>query len=57
MTLTYAVLASARAILWVVTGADKAEALRRLRRGDDLIPAGRVPSGHALLLADAAAAP
>jgi len=57
MTLTYTVLASARALLWVVTGADKIEALRRLRRGDDSIPAGRVPAERALLLVDAAAAP
>lgn len=55
MTLTYPVLERARVILWVVTGSDKAGALKRLRLGDRSIPAGRVPTGHALLLADAAA--
>jgi 6-phosphogluconolactonase len=57
MTLTYPVLDRARRILWVVTGAGKAPALARLRRGDAAIPAGRVRSGRAIVLADAAAAP
>ncbi len=55
MTITYPVLDRARRILWVVTGAEKADALARLRRGDRTIPAGRVASGNALVLADAAA--
>jgi len=55
MTLTYPVLERARRILWVVTGSDKAAALSRMRAGDRSIPAGRVPSKYALLLADAAA--
>ena len=42
MTLTYPTLARARNVLWLVTGADKADALRRLRAGDRSIPAGRV---------------
>ena len=56
MTLTYPALDRARAILWLVTGADKVDALRRLRAGDPTIPAGRVSSDHALVVADAAAA-
>ncbi len=56
MTLTYPVLARARRLLWLVTGADKTEALQRLREGDQSIPAGRVAREQALILADAAAA-
>jgi 6-phosphogluconolactonase len=56
MTLTYPVLDRARRILWVVTGADKALMLQRVLAGDRSIPAGRVRSEHAILLADRAAA-
>ena len=56
MTLTYPMLNRARRILWVVTGSEKAEMLRRLRDGDVSIPAGRVHREQALLLADRAAA-
>jgi 6-phosphogluconolactonase len=56
MTLTYPALDRARTILWVVTGPDKVPALEQLLRGDHAIPAGRVHSGRALVLADAAAA-
>jgi len=56
MTLTYPTLDRARRVLWVVTGAEKAKMLERLRRADPLIPAGRVEQDHALLLADRAAA-
>jgi 6-phosphogluconolactonase/glucosamine-6-phosphate isomerase/deaminase len=56
MTLTYPVLNRARRVLWVVTGGEKLPMLRRLQSGDVSIPAGRVSSGHALLLADRAAA-
>jgi 6-phosphogluconolactonase len=56
MTLTYPTLNRARRILWLVTGADKVDALRRLRDGDPSIPAGRVETEHALVLADAVAA-
>lgn len=55
LTLTYPVLSRARRILWVVTGAGKAEALSRLRRADATIPAGRVRRDRALVLADRAA--
>src|SRR5947209_423298 len=40
MTLTYPMLDRARRILWLVTGADKADMLVRLRDGDRSIPAG-----------------
>jgi 6-phosphogluconolactonase len=56
MTLTYPTLNRARRVLWVVTGNEKAEMLRRLRDGDVSIPAGRVQRQQALLLADCAAA-
>jgi 6-phosphogluconolactonase len=56
VTLTLPALGRARRILWIVTGAAKADALARLRRGDRGIPAARVRSDRALLLADEAAA-
>ena len=56
MTLTCPLLNRARQILWVVTGADKAGMLVRLRDGDTSIPAGRIRRDHALILADRAAA-
>ena len=55
MTLTFPVLDRARSVLWIVTGAEKAEMLRRLRAGDRSIPAGRVRADRARVLADAAA--
>ena len=42
MTLTYPALARASALLWLVAGKDKAEALRSMLAGDPSIPAGRV---------------
>jgi 6-phosphogluconolactonase len=56
MTLTYPALNRARQILWLVTGDDKVDALARLRAGDPSIPAGRVSTANALVVADAAAA-
>jgi 6-phosphogluconolactonase len=56
MTLTYPLLDRAREILWLVTGADKAAMLARLRDGDRSIPAGRVRADRALALVDRAAA-
>lgn len=56
MTLTYPTLNAARQVLWLVTGEDKVDALQRLRAGDSSIPAGRVISASALIIADAAAA-
>ena len=52
MTLTYPVLNRSRRILWVVTGAEKADMLVRLRDGDISIPAGRIQREQALVLAD-----
>jgi 6-phosphogluconolactonase len=56
MTLTFPALDRARRILWLVTGVEKQPMLARLRAGDRSIPAGRVRSEDALILADAAAA-
>jgi 6-phosphogluconolactonase len=56
MTLTYPILNRARRVLWVVTGSEKAEMLRRLCAGDLSIPAGRIQREQTLLLADRAAA-
>ncbi len=56
MTLTYPALNRAHRILWLVTGADKRDALQRLLDGDRSIPAGRVDAGRAVVVADAAAA-
>jgi 6-phosphogluconolactonase/glucosamine-6-phosphate isomerase/deaminase len=55
MTLTFPAIDRARSILWLVTGAGKAAALERLLAGDRSIPAGRVRSDRAILLADTAA--
>ena len=56
MTLTYPVLDAARAVLWLVTGAEKVDALGRLQRRDRTIPAGRVRQDNAFVVADRAAA-
>jgi 6-phosphogluconolactonase len=56
MTLTYPTLDRAQRVLWLVTGEDKVDALRRLRDGDRSIPAGRVSAASALVIADSAAA-
>lgn len=56
MTLTYPILNRARRVIWIVTGSDKAEALRRLCDGDRSIPAGRIRAERAVVLADRAAA-
>jgi 6-phosphogluconolactonase len=56
MTLTYPAINRARQILWLVTGADKGDALGRLRAGDVSIPGGRIATDDALVVADVAAA-
>lgn len=56
MTLTYPALTRARTILWLVTGGEKAESLRRLCAGDQEIPAGRVNAERATVVADRDAA-
>lgn len=56
MTLTYPTLNRARRVLWVVTGNEKTQMLRRLLDGDVSIPAGRIQRHQSLVLADRAAA-
>jgi 6-phosphogluconolactonase len=57
MTLTDPALADARQIVWLVTGADKRDALAKLLAGDRSIPAGRVENENMVVVADEAAAP
>jgi 6-phosphogluconolactonase len=57
MTLTYPALNEARRIVWLVTGPDKTDALRKLLAGDESIPAGRVQNDHVVIVADEAASP
>ncbi len=52
MTLTRPVLDSARALLWVITGESKRDALERLLAGDRSIPAGRVEAARATVATD-----
>jgi 6-phosphogluconolactonase len=52
---TYPTLNAAKQVLWLVTGEDKVDALRRLRAGDTSIPGGRVAAASQLIIADAAA--
>ncbi len=56
MTLTFPVLDAGRAVLFVVTGADKADALREIRAGGSDLPAARVDGDQVEWLVDAAAA-
>ena len=56
MTLTYPAINRARRILFLVTGSEKTQMLRRLVDGDPSIPAGKVNRDRVLLLADRAAA-
>ncbi len=56
MTLTYPALDRARVVLWLATGAGKAEMLARLKAADQSIPAGRVRQENAVVLADLDAA-
>jgi len=58
MTLTYPEINRIRRLLWVVTGEEKVDALRKLIDQDPSTPSGRVrPDGDSLILADRAAAP
>jgi 6-phosphogluconolactonase len=58
MTLTYPEIERIRKLLWVVTGEEKVDALRKLIDQDPSTPSGRVrPGGDSLILADRAAAP
>ena len=56
MTLTYPVINRARAILWVVTGGEKAPMVPRLLASDPSVPAGPIAQQNATLLLDAPAA-
>jgi 6-phosphogluconolactonase len=56
MTLTYPGLARTAGIVWLVTGEDKRDALKRLLAGDLSIPAGRVEAKRSVIVADVAAA-
>ena len=55
MTLTYRLLERAPRVMWLITGEDKIDALHRLQAGDRSIPAGRISSANALVIADEAA--
>jgi 6-phosphogluconolactonase len=56
MTLTYPVLDRAAHVLFLVSGAEKTDALRRLRAADPSIPAGRIGAADQLVLCDRASA-
>ena len=56
MTFTYPILNRAAQIIWLVTGKEKAEALKRLFAGDMQMPAARVTRDRAIIVADRPAA-
>jgi 6-phosphogluconolactonase len=57
ITLTYPVFESSRAVLFFVTGAEKAEAVKRVLAGDGDLPAARLkPQGQTVWFLDRAAA-
>ena len=56
MTLTFPVLNAARVALFVVTGADKADALGRIRAGDPELPSARVHAESVEWIVDTAVA-
>lgn len=56
MTLTYPILNRAKQIIWLATGKEKADVLKRLFDGDTQMPAGRVSRGSAIVVADRPAA-
>ena len=56
VTLTYPVLDAAREVIVVVTGPDKADAVRRVRAGDTSMPAARVEAASVEWIVDRAAA-
>lgn len=55
MTLTYPRLRRTRAIVWLVTGQDKRNALDRMVAGDRTMPAGSVRATDQMVVCDAAA--
>ena len=56
MTLTFPVLNAGREVLFVVTGADKADALREIRAGGSDLPAAGVDGDEVAWIVDVAAA-
>lgn len=56
ISLTRPVLDRAHMVLWLISGADKAEMLGRLLAGDMSIPAGLLRPSHSVVIADADAA-
>ncbi|MFQ5879336.1 MAG: 6-phosphogluconolactonase, partial [Dehalococcoidia bacterium] len=56
LTLTLPALSAAKVAIFLVSGAEKREALRRLLAGEDL-PAARVAARRMVVVADATAAP
>jgi 6-phosphogluconolactonase len=57
LTLTYPAVESSRLTVLLVTGQDKAEAVKRVRQGDQNLPGGRLrPQGETVWLLDRAAA-
>lgn len=57
VTLTLPTIARARELVFLVTGASKREALRKLLAGDTSIPAGRIRHPRCVVYADPQAAP
>jgi 6-phosphogluconolactonase len=55
MTLTYPLLNAAKQLLWIVTGSEKQEMVKRLLQQDPSIPAGSIRQENALLMVDQAA--
>ena len=57
LTLTYPAVESSRLTVFLVTGSDKADAVKRVRHGDHTLPGGRLhPQGDVVWLLDRAAA-
>jgi 6-phosphogluconolactonase len=56
LTLTYPIINRSRNILWIVTGSEKHNMLRRMLDADPNIPAGYIRQDNALVMADKDAA-
>ena len=56
LTITYPVINAAREVVFLATGANKANAVRHIRGGRSPLPAARVHGRHVVWLLDAAAA-
>lgn len=57
LSLSAAVLSAAHERVWLVTGADKHDALARLLRGDPAIPAGRLDRRRSIVFTDLSVSP